>query len=635
MTVALIVKVTITLGLTLLGMRAVRQSRAATRHFVLATAFGIAALLPVAAVLAPIVRVEVPAVSAVVQDYLRDSLPIAALGDDSGFLALDASGSIRGQRVTLPQVLLTVWAAGVVLFLMPVLVGLFQLSRLRRTGLPWTIGQGLIDGLARDAGLRRRITVLCHERIPAPATGGLRNPAIFFPVDAARWSDDDMLRAAVHEVEHVRRWDSGVSAMARIVVAVYWFHPLAWVAWRRLNLEAERACDDAVLRRSECTEYVDQLIALAARLAANPSHPLLAMANRSDLVHRVSALLDGRQARGRLGRVAAAVISLAAIVLMVIIAPLRAAAVTHISIPRELGQRLEAPSAVQYTQPRPLRPAGGQAVQSSGGNELAADRFTAKGLPLSAQGPRVERPVFEVASVRPNSSDDQPTMSVPPRGSVVLTNVPLQNLIVNAYGVPAFRVVGGPDWIRRERFDIAAKPRDDAAEGQARLMLQGLLEERFSLRVHREMREQQVYALVLATADGQLGVGLRRSSADCPSVTNGNPIRLADSPGSPCGGLFGVGPGGGSIVSNGQPLSRLISALGMAVGRTVIDRTGLEGAFDLQLKWTSDVDTNVVTRDGAPSIFTALQEQLGLKLEPGRAPVEVLVIDSVERPGPD
>jgi uncharacterized protein (TIGR03435 family) len=238
---------------------------------------------------------------------------------------------------------------------------------------------------------------------------------------------------------------------------------------------------------------------------------------------------------------------------------------------------------------------------------------------------------FEVASVKPNASDDGPSMTVPSRGTVVITNVPLLNVIVNAYGIPAFRVVGAPAWIRRERFDISARI-PESSSGQVLSMLQTLLVQRFNLRAHRETREQPVYDVVVARPDGRLGPRLKRSDSDC--VGANDPPTVPPSRDAPCAALFGVGPAGGRIVSKGQPLRRVISALSMAVSRTVVDRTALEGPFDVDLQWGADVGTAVTAGD-TPSIFTALQEQLGLRLEPARGPVEVLVIDSVERPTPD
>ena len=102
------------------------------------------------------------------------------------------------------------------------------------------------------------------------------------PVDAKSWDEDDLNRAIVHELEHVRRRDWISQRLAHLVCACYWFHPLAWIAWRRFVVEAERACDDAVLRRSEPTAYADQLVNLAMHLSAS-RQPLLAMANRADL----------------------------------------------------------------------------------------------------------------------------------------------------------------------------------------------------------------------------------------------------------------------------------------------------------------------------------------------------------------
>jgi uncharacterized protein (TIGR03435 family) len=239
---------------------------------------------------------------------------------------------------------------------------------------------------------------------------------------------------------------------------------------------------------------------------------------------------------------------------------------------------------------------------------------------------------FEVASVKPNQSDGQPSMIVPSRGMVVITNVPLLNIIVNAFGIPAFRMVNAPTWISRERFDVNARIPDSSSPGQVRSMLQTLLVQRFNLKAHQETREQPVYEVVVARSDGRLGPRLTRSDSDC--ATANNPPTVPPSLDAPCAGLFGVGPAGGRIVSKGQPLARVISALSMAVSRAVVDRTALQGPFDVDLQWGADVGPAVTIGD-SPSIFTALQEQLGLKLEASRGPVDVLVIDSVERPTPD
>src|SRR5262249_27424873 len=199
------------------------------------------------------------------------------------------------------------WIGIAALFLAPVAVVLWRLHQLRRGGLPWRRGELLLRTLAAQAGGRRSIDVLIHEQIAAPVTCGHARPAIVLPIDAAGWSDADIRRAIVHELEHVRRADWPVQLAARVVCAVYWFHPLAWIAWRNLCLESERACDDAVLRSAERTEYAAQLVTLASRLSHGPMRPILSMASRSDLSTRIGAVLDSRQSRGRAGLVNASV----------------------------------------------------------------------------------------------------------------------------------------------------------------------------------------------------------------------------------------------------------------------------------------------------------------------------------------
>ncbi|HVG70762.1 MAG TPA: TIGR03435 family protein [Vicinamibacterales bacterium] len=250
--------------------------------------------------------------------------------------------------------------------------------------------------------------------------------------------------------------------------------------------------------------------------------------------------------------------------------------------------------------------------------------------------PQGERPRFEAASVKPNQSKEPGIMRRPSPGRVFYSNAPIHTIVEEAYSMRPDRILNYPDWVEKERFDVSATYSPDR-QRQVRQMLQTLLEERFSLRVHREMREMAVYELVKARADGQLGPRLQPSTVDCVPKPGAK---------SPCtldirSGLFrGVGIGWG----NGVPL-----ALNIGVwDRPIIDKTGLSGAFDVDLQWTPDPaqarDTDAAARAAAAvaatpgdrvSIFTALQEQLGLRLQPARAQLEVLIIDRVERPTPD
>ena len=175
-------------------------------------------------------------------------------------------------------------------------------------------------------------------------------------------------------------------------------------------------------------------------------------------------------------------------------------------------------------------------------------------------------------------------------------------------------------------------------------MMQSLLAERFKLAAHTETRQLPIYTLMLAKADGRPGPQLRPSTTDCEALRGQGRGRGSAPPGPgerpPCG--MAMGPG--RLISGSTPLSQLIAALSQAVRRVVIDRTNLKGNFDIDLIWTPDqmpagwpppgVNVPAIDPNG-PSIFTALQEQLGLKLESQTGPVDVLVIDHVEQPTPD
>jgi hypothetical protein len=146
-------------------------------------------------------------------------------------------------------------------------------------------------------------------------------------MDARDWCESDLRRAFVHELQHVRRGDWPMQLAARAICAGYWFHPLVWIAWRRLCLESERACDDAVINRAEQADYAEQLVTLAERLARGQAQTVLSMANRSDLSVRIRAVLDRTQLRGRAGASLVAATVAAASVFVLALAPVRVEAV--------------------------------------------------------------------------------------------------------------------------------------------------------------------------------------------------------------------------------------------------------------------------------------------------------------------
>jgi uncharacterized protein (TIGR03435 family) len=268
----------------------------------------------------------------------------------------------------------------------------------------------------------------------------------------------------------------------------------------------------------------------------------------------------------------------------------------------------------------------------------------------SAQQAGTGKPLaFEAASIKQNTSGDwRRAMGPAPGGRFTATNVPARDLIAYAYGVSqdsvSFRIVGGPKWIDEDRFDVTANVTGTWTPQQMREMMRTLLADRFRLTARMEMREMPTYALAVVPNQP---LRLRRSIVDeaaCQArreaIQRREPVP-PPVPGAPpiCGTARTIP---GTITAVGGSMTSLASTLGQFVSRSVVDRTELSGLFDFELKWTPDTipqapaDAPPLNIDpNGPSIFTALQEQLGLKLEATRGPVDVVVIDRVEHPTPD
>jgi uncharacterized protein (TIGR03435 family) len=210
-----------------------------------------------------------------------------------------------------------------------------------------------------------------------------------------------------------------------------------------------------------------------------------------------------------------------------------------------------------------------------------------------------------------------------------------------AWRVQAFQISGGPSWIDSVHYDVVAKPETRAKRDEIPLLLQALLADRFQLTIHRDTKELPVYALVLARKDGKLGPGLTESKeGGCTAPDPSRPPPPPE-PGKPlsmsCGGMM---VGRGRLTAVDVPISNMTPTLARLIGRTVLDQTGLSGKFDISMEWTPDESQALILPPGAPppadanglSIFTALQEQLGLKLGSTKGPVELLVIDRTEKP---
>jgi uncharacterized protein (TIGR03435 family) len=263
--------------------------------------------------------------------------------------------------------------------------------------------------------------------------------------------------------------------------------------------------------------------------------------------------------------------------------------------------------------------------------------------------PIAQAPVaFEAASIKPSDPAAQGQgIRLQPGGRFNVLNMPVRALITFAYQLQGYQLVGGPSWLGSDRFDVVAKidgevapPTTPGQPDRAMLALRTLLADRFKLVGHRETRELDIYALVLVKP-GQPGPMLKPAEADC------SPEALAARRGAPQGslpplfcGLRLEGPG--KLALSGMPLSFYATNVSNQVGRFVVDRTGLEGRWDFKLSFapapppgqpggvtTAAVDPN------APDLFTALREQLGIKLDATKGPVDVFVVDNIEKPTTD
>jgi bla regulator protein blaR1 len=578
--VVVVVKATLVCGGALLFSHLCRRTRASIRHVVLVLAFVALVVIPGAGSAVPSLAVTVPAA---ITSSVERTQPIVSVSqaEGSGTAPITRNATVE-RSVTATQVLTVIWLTGVALFMTPVVAGFWQVSRLRMRALPWTERQELVQTLSSSLGLRRRIDAVIHDTVPGPMTCGILRPCIFVPASARHWDEATLRRALRHEIEHVARWDFLINCAARVVCAAYWFHPWVWAAWRRLRLDAERACDDAVVQEDDAREYAALLVAMAQGKAAG-TRPLLAMAGRDDLAARVAALLDHQQTRGRVGRRRAAALTIAGAIAML--------AVASVTVARAMPQAQVAAAAPSQT--------------------------------------------FAAASIKRNPLQQIRFVD----GQMVATNVTVRELLIAAFGVRD--IDSGPGWVNGYRFDIVAKmPSDNQGPERGSKSLQAFLAERFKLVAHRGSKDSPIYALVQARPGGSLGPRMTVSQRDCRTDTTcgmsssdgrlaGRGITLAEFTRNLRAHLGDV-PGGRQFFDR-----ELMDRTGLS-GR--FDFT-LQWTPDATTPSPADAGQPSQFRpfasvldSNAPRFLAALEEQLGLTIESQLAPKPVLVIDSIEEP---
>jgi uncharacterized protein (TIGR03435 family) len=511
-----------------------------------------------------------------------------------------------------------VWPAGAIAVLLVWAVRWRRVARVAR-GAPAITNGPVLATLRRLEGGAPSLRLVSSHQAIEPGVFGIVRPVLMWPAGIGdRLSDEQIEAILAHEVAHARRRDNLAALIHMLVEAVFWFHPLVWWIGARLVDERERACDEDVVRLGTepdvyaesilktCQFYVESRL----RVASAGQAPLVCVAGvtGSDLKKRVEQIMrnDAHIALSALKRVCLGV-----------------ALVAAIAIPVAIGI---------VTSPR-----------------------------LAAQivAPVSDSPTFEVASIKPNAGGGGRMGAMASPGRVSMTGLPVRRLLMQTYEIHDSQIIGGPDWLGSQGYDINATMTGTPSPEDRRMMMKTLLRDRFKLAFHTEKRDLPVYALVMARSDGRLGPGLKRIPDDeCPppgsrrGAPPPGPPPPAASPFDPnavaaCGSII-FGPG--RLLAHGVPIDMLARSLGglpviTSFNRPVFNLTKLEGFYDFDFRFANEFGRggpppvsgpaaapNAITPGDEPALFTALQEQLGLKLNAQRATLDVLVIDSIERP---
>ncbi|HYI98050.1 MAG TPA: M56 and DUF3738 domain-containing protein [Bryobacteraceae bacterium] len=425
------------------------------------------------------------------------------------------------------------------------------------------------------------VPVMSSPTVIEPGVFGIFKPVLLLPQGIFNRLTAEQLNAILaHEMCHIRRRDNLAAALHMLVEAIFWFHPPVWWIGSRLIDERERACDEEVLRSgNEPQVYAEGILNVCKFYLESPL-PCASGVTGSDLKKRIEAIMTNRIAH----RLTAARKVL-----------LASAAIASLAGPLVFGI-----------------------------------------IHAQAQTTSQDTLKFEVASVKPADPDAQGTrIQLAPGGGMNMVNASVKQLITFAYDVRESQLVGGPNWLDSQRYDIIAKP--PPSEGptdprqmtndqrtilqqQMRERVRNLLAERFQLTIHRETREIPIYALILAKNGSKI-----QPSKEQQGPRHGMQLRR------------------GQMNAEGASLQMFANALSNIIGRPVIDRTGLTGNFDFKLEWTPEsgaltpgapgerTDSSSQVDLSGPTIFTAVQDQLGLKLESQKGPVEMIVIDRLEK----
>jgi uncharacterized protein (TIGR03435 family) len=430
---------------------------------------------------------------------------------------------------------------------------------------------------ATEVALDFPIPVLATPAAIEPGVFGIVRPVLLLPEGLMDRLDGQQLASILaHELCHVRSLDNLTGALHMSIAALFWFHPAVWWIGRRLIEERERACDEAVLVEGSRPEIYAQGIVSVCRFYAASALPCASGVTGADLKKRIREIMTSR-------------------------ASLRMTFARKLMLAGTCAAAAALPVAIGFLRAQTLPP---------------APAYT-----------------YDVVSVHKADPKEMSSRLGPgPRGGMSAVNVTAFSLMMFAYDVRESQFIDVPGWVKSERFDVSFTP-DKPEPGiqpqhfrelqstfnRHRQRMQAVLRDRFGLVLRSETRELPLYALVVAKGGSKLRV---------PDDANAGPNMRANR---------------GEITGQSAYLKMLTDTLSMFLGRFVANETGLDGPYDFKLQWTPDPsqltgkaavpDAPPATDEDQTSIFTALTEQLGLRLESRKGPVPVFVVEKVERPG--
>jgi len=500
----------------------------------------------------------------------------------------------------LPVLLVALWLCGFALVVLIWCVRWRRISVALRSAAPLREGREAeaLRKLQHIAGSRTPIDLVLSRTSLEPGIFGITRPVLVWPEGISKHLEDAHLEAILaHEVWHVRRRDNLAAAIHMFVEALFWFHPLVWWLGVRLVEERERACDEEVVELGgERHIYAESILKVCEFCVGSPLACVSGVTG-SDLKKRMVNIMTEQVARK---------LDFGKKVL------LSTVAVLAIALPIVFGLVNATPTRAQADE---------ESASASTPKYTASIKPTS--LPTEAHGGGVKH--MEQVMFSPNG--------------FVAANISLEKIIQEAYGVQANQIVGAPDWIKSAAYDVEVKiDNSDASKSgppdtkESRQVLRSILAERFKLTLHNEAKNLPIYVLVVSEEGSKLQPSQATDSTFHATVPKqmlmGSSMRMKVDAGQ-----------ARALEARGIPTADLASLLSRQLGQIVVDKTGLPGKYDFALRWTAEAgsspdgtaESTADAADPTGPLFAAIHDQLGLKLEPQKAPTPVLVIDHVEK----